>query len=122
MNDAVIYQIRSGQHADVAACVDILCAWVDETHWRSDPRTTEQKVRDWNGYFKHDHAWVAQSEDRIIGFCSRGGDNIIALYVAAGWRRHGVGKHSLDMAKADRDWISVSAYEKNTEARKFYRR
>lgn len=31
-------------------------------------------------------------------------------------------KALLDLAKADRDWITVWAYEKNEHARRFYRR
>ena len=116
------YQIRSGQQSDVVACVDILCAWVNETPWIFDPRTPDEQVLIWREFFRHDLAWVAESEDRIIGFCSRGDDNINALYVAADWRCRSIGRGLLDMAKADRDWITVWAYEKNTTARKFYKK
>ena len=116
------YQMRSGQQPDVEACVEILRAWINETPWISDLRTPDEQVVDWRGYFKHDLAWVAECNGRIIGFCSRGGDNINGLYVAPDWRNGGVGKSLLDAAKADRDWITVWAYEENSEALKFYRR
>lgn len=106
----------------MAACVDILRAWIAETPWISDPRTPHEQARDWRGFFKYDLAWVAQSKSRIIGFCSRGNDNINGLYVAADWRSQGVGRRLLDMAKADRDWITVWAYQENTQALKFYKR
>ena len=56
------------------------------------------------------------------GFCTRDDDSIGALYVATEVRSTGIGKRLLDMAKADRDWITVWAYEKNTDALRFYRR
>jgi len=60
--------------------------------------------------------------DNRVGFCVRQEDNLTALYVARDFRGQGVGKSLLDLAKADRDWITVWAFEKNPRARKFYRR
>jgi GNAT superfamily N-acetyltransferase len=52
----------------------------------------------------------------------RDDDNIGALYIVANIRRRGIGKHLLDKAKADRDRITLWAYEKTIEALKFYKR
>ena len=82
----------------------------------------EPMARFWAGVFEHDVGWVAETEGRIVGFCARSDDNICGLYIAPEARNRGVGKALLDLAKADRDWITVWSYEKNEEARKFYRR
>lgn len=52
----------------------------------------------------------------------RGDDNIGALYVATEARSAGIGKRLLDMAKENRDWITVWAYEENKHALNFYAR
>ena len=76
----------------------------------------------WSDIFATDLVWVAQMGDRIAGFCTRDDDNIGALYVVAEARNTGIGKRLLDTAKADRDWITVWAYEKNIHALRFYKR
>ena len=115
-------RIRSGQQSDVAACVDIMCVWVDETPWAFEPDSHHELVSIWNGYFKVFLVWIAEDEGNIVGFCTRNDDNISALYVATDARSKGIGKCLLDAAKADRDWITVWAYEKNVQALKFYKR
>lgn len=67
-------------------------------------------------------SWVAERDGAVVGFCLREDDNITGLYIARRARGAGVGKALLDLAKTDRTWITVWAYEKNTRARKFYRR
>ena len=58
----------------------------------------------------------------MVGFCVPEDDNITGHYIARAARHFGAGKRLLDLAKAERDWITVWAYEANTLARKFYRR
>ena len=77
---------------------------------------------DWDDLFETNLVWVAEIEDHIVGFCTRDDDNIGALYVAKEVRSAGIGKRLLDLAKADRDWITVWAYEKNKHALRFYKR
>ncbi|MEL6947704.1 MAG: GNAT family N-acetyltransferase, partial [Pseudomonadota bacterium] len=67
-------------------------------------------------------AWVAEDTGTIVGFCVRQDDNLTGLYVAREARGRGIGKALLDLAKANRDTITVWAYEQNPHARKFYRR
>lgn len=118
----MIPRIRSGQQSDVVACVRIISDWVDETPWMPPLVEHQEMVSGWSDFFKTEQVWVAELEGRIVGFCTRGEDNIGALYVATEERRKGIGKHLLDMAKADRDWITVWAYEKNELALSFYTR
>lgn len=114
--------IRSGQQSDVPACVDIMCAWVDETDWAHEDDSHETLVDIWSGYFKIFQVWVAEAEGRIVGFCTRNDDNISALYVMADARNKGIGKRLLDRAKEDRAGITVWAFAKNERALKFYKR
>jgi len=45
-----------------------------------------------------------------------------ALYVVSEARSTGIGKGLLDKAKENRDWITVWAYEKNSDALRLYKR
>ncbi len=76
----------------------------------------------WRDLFESDTAWVAERNDAVIGFCVREDDNITGLYVQSDMRSHGVGKGLMDLAKADRDWLTVWVYELNEKARAFYQR
>ncbi|MEP3275782.1 MAG: GNAT family N-acetyltransferase [Stappiaceae bacterium] len=114
--------IRPGQQSDVVACVDILRDWAEETPWMAELDERQPMQAFWSDLFKSDLVWIAETGDRIVGFCTRDEDNIGALYVVAEARSTGIGKRLLDMAKADRDWITVWAYEKNIHALKFYKR
>lgn len=113
---------RSAEPADARACSLIIRDWGEETPWMVPIDELEPMARFWSGVFSHDLAWVAETEGRIVGFCARSDDNISGLYVARDARSSGVGKALLDLAKANRDWITVWAYEKNEDARRFYRR
>ncbi|MEE9313707.1 MAG: GNAT family N-acetyltransferase [Rhizobiaceae bacterium] len=115
-------QFRSGLPSDAPDCVDILRDWVEETRWMPAPDERQELVVYWQGIFESDLAWVAEIGDHIVGFCTRSDELVGALYVIPEARSAGIGKHLLDLAKANRDWIALWAYEKNTPARKFYQR
>ena len=113
---------RSGQLPDVAACVDIIRDWADETPWMAKLDDLQPMQAFWSDIFKTDLVWVAEMGGRIVGFCTCDDDNIGALYVIADYRSTGIGKRLLDMAKAERDWITVWAYEENKHTLRFYKR
>ena len=117
------YSYRPAMPSDAAACSQLIRDWDDETPWLTSPlNPPDVMAQFWGEMFEAALAWLAETDTRIVGFCARCDDNIAALYVAREARNRGVGKALLDLAKADRDWITVWAYEKNEKARQFYRR
>lgn len=120
------YSFREANSSDAPGCVEILENYIEQTSWL--PITlndTQTLVTDWGSLFESEKAWVALDGNRIVGFCERdasAGNNIGALYVVPEFRSLGIGKRLLDMAKTDCDDIVVWAYEKNVQARRFYRR
>jgi len=107
---------------DSIACATIIREWGNETPWMVPLDELEPMAASWRDLLNSDTAWVAESEGRVIGFCVREEDNITGLYVAPDAQSCGVGRALLDLAKINRDWITVWVYEKNVRARAFYRR
>lgn len=115
-------EYRVALPSDAPACAEIIQAWSAETDWVPTLEDLAQTIRFWGDKFAQMPAWVAVADGRVVGVCLRDEDNIGALYVARQARGQGVGKRLLDLAKEERDWITVWAYELNTRARRFYRR
>lgn len=113
---------RRGTPADAPACVDIIVEWAEQSPWLDELDPRSDLIPFWTELFGHELVWIAEINGQIAGFCTRGDDNIGALYVSDNHRSKGLGKHLLDLAKEDRDWITVWAYEANKAARRFYRR
>lgn len=116
------FKFRQGKPSDAASCAKIIRAWATETPWMTKVDDLEPMAEYWRERFTVDPVWVAEEAGQIVGFCVREEDNIAALYVTSMARGQGVGKRLLDLAKENRDWITVWAYELNTKAREFYRR
>lgn len=116
------FDYRDGKPADAASCARIIREWSADTPWMTKVDDLEPMTAYWRERFGKDCVWVAEIDAHIVGFCVREEDNIGALYVARDARRLGVGKKLLDLAKENREWITVWAYELNTRARSFYRR
>jgi len=116
------YNFRIAKPSDATACAQIIRDWGDETPWMVPIDDLAPMAKFWGEIFENDIAWVAHKDCEIIGFCARSDDNISALFVKKVARCFGVGKALLDLAKENREWITVWAYEENRAARKFYRR
>jgi len=115
-----VYRLSSA--TDATACARIIRAWGAETPWMVPLDHLDPMAASWKDLLASDTAWVAQRNGQVAGFCAREDDNITGLYVTGSARNLGVGKRLLDLAKEDRDWIRVWAYEANRHARRFYRR
>ncbi len=71
-----------------------------------------------------DRGWVTVAEHKgaVIGFLSLTEDEVQSLYVARNMRGQGVGRLLLDHAKAQRDGLSLYAFQANHAAQRFYER
>ncbi len=114
------FTTRRSSGPDSISCATIIREWGQETPWMVPLDELEPMAASWYDMLNSDTAWVAESEGRVIGFCVRENDNITGLYVANDAQSCGVGRALLDLAKLNRDWITVWVYEKNVRARAFY--
>jgi len=115
-------KFRRAMPSDATACAQIIHDWGAETPWMVPLDHLVPMADFWSDVFAMEMGWVAHEGGDILGFCARSDDNISALYIAKKARGQGVGRALLNLAKADRDWITVWAYEANSDARRFYRR
>ena len=67
-------------------------------------------------------AYVYEGPEGIEGFIGLEGEHIAGLFVRSGSRSRGLGHALLEAARAGRAGLSLSVYEKNAPARRFYER
>lgn len=121
MTGIMKFELRLEVQSDSEACAQIIRDWGDETPWMVPLDNLAPMKEFWSVIFAAEIGWVAHRNRQILGFCARTEDNNTGLYVAKKARGNGLGKALLDRAKEDQHWITVWAYEKNEDARRFYR-
>jgi len=114
--------LEPARPTDAEAIGQILSDWIDETAWmpRIHKREAEQA-------FARDlvaKGWVSVARrcGRVAGFLARDGEEVVALYVAAHARGHGVGAALIDRAKKKSRCLSLWTFQFNEPARAFYER
>ena len=115
-------EYRKTTPEDANSCVKILRHWIDETNWMPMLHSERSMRQFWRGRLDQTAGWVAIENGQIVGFCIRDGGDITALYLDPSARGKGVGKGLLDLAREDRDEVSLWVFEANTKARAFYTR
>lgn len=76
-------------------------------------------------YFKnavavHNQIWIAEIDDRIVGFIGVQNHNIDHLYVEPAFQKQGVGTALLNYVKEQFQHLSLYTFEKNRVARSLY--
>ncbi|MEX2613637.1 MAG: GNAT family N-acetyltransferase, partial [Gaiellaceae bacterium] len=81
--------------------------------------------REWirHQMFPSHEVWVAEVEDRVVGFAALSGDLLGHLYVHPDEQGRGVGTGLLDVVKSERPrGFRLWVFQKNEGARRFYER
>ena len=108
--------------ADAPAIAAILSDWIDATPWM--PRVHTHEEDRGFGRMLVDKGWthVVRDGGEAVGFLSRDGAEVHALYVARTARGRGVGKALLDQAKDATPLLQLYTFEANEAAQRFYLR
>ena len=86
---------------------------------------TDDEIREWirHQMFPSHEVWVAEVEDRVVGFAALSGDLLGHLYVHPDEQGRGVGTGLLDVVKRGRpSGFRLWVFQKNEGARRFYER
>ena len=118
-------KMRLARTQDLAACADILNAWIDETDWMPRIHSAADVVRHYRDVVYRDRkVFVVAAEDRIVGMMALAKDQTItALYVQSGFRNQGVGRLLTQTAMREYpNHLQLWTFQKNLQAIKFYQR
>ncbi|MCD6072833.1 MAG: hypothetical protein K0S42_3349 [Microvirga sp.] len=66
--------------------------------------------------------WLAEDEDRLIGFAAWKEDWLDHLYVDPAWHGRGIGSALLTAVREGVDELNLWTFQANTQARRFYER
>ena len=76
----------------------------------------------WAGRLKEVSGWVALAGKDVVGFSTRDGDVVTALYVSEQFRGRGIGSKLLQLTKGQRRKVALWTFKSNARALDFYRR
>ncbi|MEM8570276.1 MAG: GNAT family N-acetyltransferase [Pseudomonadota bacterium] len=112
--------IRAAQRGDLAACADIVNAWIDATDWMPRVHTPEVIAGFIRDAFGDREIWVAG--DPVEAYLSVRPDvsQIGGLYCRHSGK--GVGRALMDRAREVRDFVWLRTHAPNLRAQKFYLR
>jgi GNAT superfamily N-acetyltransferase len=114
--------IRRATPEDAAEISGIYVAARDEMTYL--PRIGDDIRPQLGGWFlERWPTWVAENDERIVGFICLGGDVVEQLYVEPEEQRRGVGAALLELAKRERpERLELWVFQQNDGARRFYER
>jgi GNAT superfamily N-acetyltransferase len=92
--------------------------------WLPEPHTDEE-TRAWAAdiALPNQEVWVAEVDDRGVGYAARDGVELNDLYVRPGWQGRGVGgallRRAMDESSGE---LSLRTFQRNAVVRRFYER
>lgn len=114
--------IRKLQKTDINNVADI---WLDtniKAHNFISAQYWKYNFEAVKGMFAQAEVYVYEDENKIQGFVGLSDDYIAGIFVWSEAQSSGIGKQLLDFAKGIKKQLSLSVYQKNTRAVKFYQR
>lgn len=90
-------------------------SFISETYWRGNFKIVKEMFLDTEVY-------VSEKAGEIQGFIGMMDDYIAGIFVKCEARSRGVGKELLDYVKERKSHLTLSVYQKNEKAFRFYQR
>jgi GNAT superfamily N-acetyltransferase len=105
---------------DAGAVGAILSEFVDTSDWMPRIHTRAEDIAHAARMIDLGRVHVAEDNGTVVGFCASNGDDLDALYVAAGKRGQGVGAALLRHAQSAVDRLELWTFQANEGAQRFY--
>jgi putative acetyltransferase len=114
--------IRKFHPEDMDKVMEIWLFCNFRTHHFISKKYWEKNYDEVKSVFSLASVYVSEDDGEITGFIADMDDYVVAHFVKESARRKGIGKALLDQAKKTVDDLTLSVYEKNLDAIKFYMR
>lgn len=88
-------------------------SFIDPNYWKNYYDTVKQDIG-------HAELFIFEENGHVAGFLGMDGHYIAGLFVASEYRGQGIGTQLLESAKQTHFELTLSVYEKNASAYKFY--
>ena len=114
--------VRKVQTADLDMVADI---WLDtniEAHSFISPSYWRDNLEAVRGMLREAELYVCEEAGEVQGFVGLEGDYIAGIFVRSGVQSRGIGRQLLNYVKTSRECLTLSVYQKNVRAVKFYQR
>lgn len=114
--------IRKMQETDIEVLAGIWLRTNLQAHHFIPESYWTQHVEAVKTMFSGAELYVCEEEGQLLGFIGLDGDYIAGLFVRSGAQSRGIGRQLLSFVKERKDQLSLSVYEKNARAVRFYQR
>ncbi len=116
-------RLRRGEPEDAAPIERIMRSTYDRMTYLPRLHTPEQGVAYITGLLSDHEAWVAESDDGLLGFAILSSDQLLQMHVVPSEQNRGIGSRLLAHAKDRRPaGFTLWTFQKNDGARRFYER
>lgn len=112
--------LRAARVLDAGQAGDILHLFNSGTDWMPKLHSQAETIGFCGTMIDRGWVTVAERDGRVIGFLARDGVDICSLYLCPGETGQGVGKHLLDRAKSESDYLQLWVFQANEGAQRFY--
>lgn len=114
--------IRKMQETDIEALAGIWLRTNLQAHHFIPESYWTQRFEAVKAMFSGAELYVCEEEGQPLGFIGLDGDYIAGLFVRSGAQSRGIGRQLLSFVKEQKDQLTLSVYEKNARAVRFYQR
>lgn len=87
--------------------------FIDRNYWLDNFDTVKDELQ-------LAEVYVFQADEQLKGFVGLEGDYIAGIFIQHDYRQQGIGRQLLDFLKANHQQLTLSVYQKNLGALKFY--
>lgn len=114
--------IRRFETRDLSSVMELWLKGNVETHSFIKPAFWYENLQTVQASIASAEVYVYSEDENILGFIGLSGDHIEGLFVKQGHRSRGIGSKLLDFVKIHHTQLTLTVYERNLLATKFYER
>jgi ribosomal protein S18 acetylase RimI-like enzyme len=120
--DTIAFRVAEDLDCDAVATVfrtsrQFFLPYLPDLHTFEEDKAYFRKVA-----FKECEIWVAEEQQKVVGFCAFNREWVEHLYLLPGYTRRGIGQALLAKAKEKAEELQLWVFQANVDAISFYER